>query len=50
MESSTSYGQFSGKALQPNPEEGEREAILKDYPKLHCKAIVAPRSDYQVKE
>lgn len=31
-------------------EESEREAILKDFPKPHCKAIVAPRLDEQVKE
>ena len=30
--------------------EEEREAILKDFPKLSCKAIVAPTLDEQVKE
>ena len=41
---------FLEKHFNRTLEEGEREAILKDFPKPHCKAIVAPRLDDQVKE
>ena len=41
---------FLEKHFNRTLEEGEREAILKDFPKPHCKAVVAPRLDDQVKE
>ena len=35
---------FLEKHFNRTLDEGEREAILKDFPKPHCKAIVAPRT------
>ena len=41
---------FLEKHFNRTLEEDEREAILKDFPKPHCKTIIAPRLDDQVRE
>ena len=41
---------FLEKYFNRDLEEGEREVILKDFPKPHCKVIVAPRLDDRVKK
>ena len=46
----TAVENFLQKYFNRTLEEGEREAILKDFPKPNCKAAVAPRLDDQVKE
>jgi hypothetical protein len=41
---------FLQKHFNRSLEEGEKEAIIKDFPKPSCKALQTPKLDEQVKE